>query len=289
MSGRRVQGALVSFSHTFLATASLTFLVSGAMLSCSLHPCPSKCHQLYDHSKMKCEFVIQSICPAGHPRSYRCHEQQPFTCSKCERDKRLAEIKKQKALDLQRKRDAEQLEHAKRLEELDEEIEALRQARQDAQQSQDRQNMIRQKERDLETARARTAQVASPLAVSNAQVTPTIASKPTALRPETTSSDGETAPIPDEIPKNPPETLALSPSHDEWQRQKMMEGANNEHIDALMDMTGLEMVKEQVLAIKNKIDVTNRQGTSVKDERFHVVLLGNPGTGNDQKSLSPVS
>ncbi|KAF8523225.1 P-loop containing nucleoside triphosphate hydrolase protein [Gautieria morchelliformis] len=251
----------------------------GTMLSCGLHPCPSKCHQLYDHSKMKCEFVIDSSCPAGHRKSYRCHEQPDFTCTKCERDKKQAEIKKQKALDRQRKRDAEQLEHAKKLAELDEEIEALRQANQDAQQSQARQNIIRQKERDLEAARTRKAQVASPSAPSNAKATPTIHGNSTASRPETTPSDRETAPIPDEIPRASPMALVSSPSHDEWQRQKMVDGADNEHIDALMEMTGLEMVKEQVLAIKDKIDVSNRQDTSVKDERFHVVLLGNPGTG----------
>lgn len=58
-----------------------------------------------------------------------------------------------------------------------------------------------------------------------------------------------------------------------------MEGAHNEAIDAIMEMTGLEAVKEQVLKIKVKIDTTKRQGTSLKDERFNIVLLGNPGTG----------
>lgn len=58
-----------------------------------------------------------------------------------------------------------------------------------------------------------------------------------------------------------------------------MEGASNAHIDAIMEMTGLEEVKAQVLRIKAKIDVSQRQGTSVTDERFNVVLQGNPGTG----------
>ena len=58
-----------------------------------------------------------------------------------------------------------------------------------------------------------------------------------------------------------------------------MDGADNLHIDAIMEMTGLEEVKAQVLRIKSKIDVSKRQGTSVTDERFNVVLQGNPGTG----------
>ena len=58
-----------------------------------------------------------------------------------------------------------------------------------------------------------------------------------------------------------------------------MEGADNANIDAIMSMTGLEEVKAQVLKIKAKIDVSKRQGTSESDERFNVVLQGNPGTG----------
>jgi hypothetical protein len=46
-----------------------------------------------------------------------------------------------------------------------------------------------------------------------------------------------------------------------------------------MDMIGLEDVKSKVLKIKAKIDTVIRQGTDVKDERFGVTLLGNPGTG----------
>ncbi|EKM48078.1 uncharacterized protein PHACADRAFT_109430, partial [Phanerochaete carnosa HHB-10118-sp] len=73
--------------------------------------------------------------------------------------------------------------------------------------------------------------------------------------------------------------LPLSKAEREWQRQKNTEGAHNPAIDAIMEMTGLEEVKAQVLRIKAKIDTTQRQGASLKDERFNVVLRGNPGTG----------
>ena len=55
-----------------------------------------------------------------------------------------------------------------------------------------------------------------------------------------------------------------------------------------MDMVGLEGVKSQVLGIKAKIDVSLRQGTDVKDERFNVSLLGNPGTGKALESLGSI-
>ncbi len=44
-------------------------------------------------------------------------------------------------------------------------------------------------------------------------------------------------------------------------------------------MTGLEEVKAQVLKIKARADTALRQNTNVKDERYGIVLLGNPGTG----------
>jgi DNA replication protein DnaC len=57
-----------------------------------------------------------------------------------------------------------------------------------------------------------------------------------------------------------------------------MNGAVNPAIDALMEMTGLEKVKEQVLAIKDVVDTANRQGVALKN-RYNLALLGNPGTG----------
>jgi tRNA U34 5-carboxymethylaminomethyl modifying GTPase MnmE/TrmE len=57
-----------------------------------------------------------------------------------------------------------------------------------------------------------------------------------------------------------------------------MNGAVNPAIDALMEMTGLEKVKEQVLAIKDVVDTANRQGVALKN-RYNLALLGNPETG----------
>lgn len=74
-------------------------------------------------------------------------------------------------------------------------------------------------------------------------------------------------------------THQISPSEEEWQRQKAMENASNEAIDAIMQMTGLEDVKSQILRIKTKIDTTTRQYSDIKDERFNIAFLGNPGTG----------
>ena len=78
----------------------------------------------------------------------------------------------------------------------------------------------------------------------------------------------------DRFPPLPPSESKL-----DWQRQKDLEGARSDAIDSLMEMIGLETVKAKVLAIKAKIDVAVRQGTSLKNERLNIAMLGNPGTG----------
>lgn len=77
----------------------------------------------------------------------------------------------------------------------------------------------------------------------------------------------------------------LSPSEMEWKRQKDT-GEDNDEIDEIMGLTGLEDVKAKVLRIKAKADVSKRQGTSLSGERFNIVLLGNPGTGQWLRKLN---
>lgn len=74
-------------------------------------------------------------------------------------------------------------------------------------------------------------------------------------------------------------THRVSEAQSDRQRRKDIDGVDNPHIDAIMEMIGLEPVKQQVLKIMDKVDVTVRQGTSLAKERFNIVLLGNPGTG----------
>lgn len=91
------------------------------------------------------------------------------------------------------------------------------------------------------------------------------------------------SPSPSPGPAPPAAHTAAPPLHSEasaeWKRQKENEGAQNDAIDAIMEMSGLEKVKDQILRIKAKVEVAARQGTSLKNERFSVSMLGNPGTG----------
>ena len=70
-----------------------------------------------------------------------------------------------------------------------------------------------------------------------------------------------------------------SAAHQDWLYQKLVKGEQNSAIDGIMELTGLEDVKAQVLRIKAHIDLMKRQGVPANKERLNLVLLGNPGTG----------
>ena len=239
---------------------------------------------------MACEHILDRKCPKGHIQTWKCHESPPSICSKCERAAKVEEQKKAKAAALQKKRDAEDLAHAQRLADIDEKIAAEAQAHRDRQLALDRIRAIEQKQKDLESAISRTSQaVATPGPLSTAGVSDEepSPSPPTSSKP----SSGRTQPVPNPLQTTPkakkspisvstqPNVPSLSESQKNWRRRKEIDGANNDAIDSIMDMIGLEEVKAQVLRIYERIEVTKRQGTSLKDERFNIVLLGNPGTG----------
>ncbi|KAL6302615.1 P-loop containing nucleoside triphosphate hydrolase protein [Sparassis latifolia] len=268
----------------------------GTLLNCNIHNCPSKCHQLYDHSKMRCESIMKDTCSKGHPLSWTCHEGRPPACKKCERETKLAEEKQRQAFALQRKREEDDRAHAAELKKLDEEIAQERQKLRDEQLAQERANVIQQKQKDVEEARSMSSRVVSSIQTVSATLSLGSGSSPHAVGPIAATTAAPAA-----VPRSPTthskvkasaeskppasksqptqQTPSPSESEQEWERQKTMEGASNESIDAIMHMTGLEEVKAQVLRIKDKIEITQRQNTSLKSERFNIVLLGNPGTG----------
>jgi hypothetical protein len=98
-------------------------------------------------------------------------------------------------------------------------------------------------------------------------------------RDATTNSTLDTKPLPLENQAKDDLSPGTSSAKDEWEHQKKFEGARNEALDSLMNMIGLEDVKNKFLSIKSKVDTAIRQNVDMKDERFGAALLGNPGTG----------
>ncbi|KAH0582673.1 hypothetical protein H2248_010593 [Termitomyces sp. 'cryptogamus'] len=283
------------------------------MLKCGQHSCQSKCHQLSDHSKMPCQYVMSAHCPKGHLQTWKCHGNGPSTCAKCEREAKAAEMKRQKDYEEQQKREADQVAHTRRLAELDEAIAQEEQRIHESRATKERVNAIQQKEKDLKAIKSRadnlsfSANLSAPLHRSYSlhlcqeclgpgpqvivkqnhhmvcrsyfyMLKVVVVSYLNSIAADSSKTKAASKvtlpPVGSGLKSIPPSLSEL-----EWQRQKDVEGASGPEIDSIMAMTGLERVKEQVLTIKAVIETRKRQGASFKRERFNSVLLGNPGTG----------
>ncbi|EFI27390.1 CbxX/CfqX family protein [Coprinopsis cinerea okayama7 len=277
-----------------------------AMLNCNIHKCPSKCHHLSDHSKIKCDMMVPLQCPRGHKLARKCFDTLVPDCKSC---KRLDAVLLKKAQDDLKEKERREQEEAKHLEEIakiDAEIQREKEKRRRQKELEDQENARRQKLADLAALRATsdassvpTGSAFNPMdepekkdpgssSVNNTSIFGRIAnlassvvspiSTPTSPPPQAQAKSTTTA-APAGGSKDAFKKKNLSPSEAEWDRQKRLEGAINPHIDKIVAMVGLEAVKRQVLAIKAKIDTCERQGTSLSKERFNIVFLGNPGTG----------
>lgn len=234
-------------------------------------------------------------------------------CPSCEKERKRVE--KQKINDIKRKEKQEhdKVEHELKMADLDKRIQDERQKIRDVQLEAERDQARLQKENDLRDVRDMVAKARQQLkqnvitnASNGSNLSPpppglqspaynsppqnSVSTAPTASHPVQQSASASTGNQSQSQPAQAPPTtnssslpdewkLKPSQSDTEWKRQKGLEGARNDAIDAIMKMTGLESVKEQLLRIKSKIDTAQRQNASVKGERFNVVFMGNPGTG----------
>ncbi|KAF2220946.1 AAA domain-containing protein [Elsinoe ampelina] len=261
----------------------------GTMLSCGIHECPQKCHQLYDHSKIRCEAVVLDVCPDRHRLSWQCSDGRPTTCPTCEKKRKVAEDRQRKEHDRRTRSAAAQQVHDAKIAQLNAEIEAERQKLQFSDLEEQRRLAIAQKVQYLKKVRALDA--ASQKSLIGNQSEPKHPQNEV-NDDENSSSDDTQAdggasvsrvPAPkhthpgferDTIPALPP-----SQAQTLWNRMKHDDGASNVAIDKLMTMTGLESVKSQFLNVFQKIEIAKRQGVDLKDERLGTAFLGNPGTG----------
>ena len=247
---------------------------------------------------MLCEEVMTSNCANGHALTWKCHETQPLTCRICERDAKRAAEKAQKDFELQKKRDLEQQMHDEKMAKIREKLDAQIQAQKDLQLAKEREAALKQQEQDVKDAEERFRQkaeaekkrkeeekkreeeekkrAAEQTAASSSSIAAAVKSVVNTL---TGASSNQPSPDKTSAKDNAGKKKRKSEAQADWQRRKDTDGVANPHIDAIMEMIGLEPVKQQVLKIMDKVDVNVRQGTSLSKERFNVVLLGNPGTG----------
>ena len=249
---------------------------SGAHLNCGIHLCPQRCHQLYDHSKMDCQTIVESVCPRAHRLTRPCF-QAKSTCRNCEAEDEEKERIKKRDHRLDMERESRLKEYMQRLQEFQDEIAHERRILRDRAEQNDQEISLKQCRQDLENLRRR------PGGPQNVQALP----KPNLIiidPSSTTDSDRDSA-RQDRLEETTSEELKGSSGWEqspgeEWRNQKKYEDAHNEALDSLMMMIGLENVKSAFLSIKSRIDTAVRQGVGLQNDRFGATLLGNPGTGS---------
>ncbi|KAK8202413.1 P-loop containing nucleoside triphosphate hydrolase protein [Phyllosticta capitalensis] len=287
----------------------------GTMLQCGVHECPQRCHQLSDHTKMECNKMMSDICVRKHKLTWRCHNGRPASCKQCDFEIQEKERKVQRDLELDLKRQQRQRDYARRLANLQDEIVHEQRLQRDQKEEFERQKVLRQLDRDLKGLKKNGGQRSTKLESADPTAAPgqrpasppAVPNLPTNSAANPPSADNQIS-GPSPQPDSPPSHPAAGPQSDsvkrrdsqqdsdqglgkgewkltpsaakaDWDHLKQFEGASNEALDELMDMIGLENLKEEFLAIKTKIDTAVRQGVEMNKERFGTALLGNPGTG----------
>ncbi|KAG0159823.1 hypothetical protein PDIDSM_7350 [Penicillium digitatum] len=248
----------------------------GVKLSCGAHECPSKCHQLADHSKMKCTKIVKWNCSRGHSLSLSC-SQVKRSCHFCIQEDQVKERKRKRDLELENERQRKQNEYAQQLAEAQEEASHLRRVRRDEFDDAERARVLEQHRQEIEDLKNPLRSACPPRKLGSG----TIASKQSIVTEETPDSTGTITRRPSVQPTSrqvmpPPKTSAAKK---DWGYQKQFKNAQSPEIDKLIDLIGLESVKAKFLSIKAKVDVAIRQNIDLSRDRFGSVLLGNPGTG----------
>ncbi|KIJ16089.1 hypothetical protein PAXINDRAFT_132700, partial [Paxillus involutus ATCC 200175] len=266
----------------------------GLLLNCKIHNCSKRCHpsrlgpgQPDVHTTMLCHHSFNEQCPANiHKLVWKCHQARPLECKACKNEALRLEKQAKRDLEAQEQRDAAQRQHELDMSELEARLQSEREALADIRAAKDREDEKRQKMKEIEDAKKKAKGAAkqgsgaapqTPASGSNANPsTQSTQSTPSGQsQPQSSSRSNTPSPQSSSVPR----PSVPSPARDKWEHQKLVDGVQNDAIDKIMDLTGLEEVKEQILRIKAKIDMMKRQGVPLDKERLNLVLLGNPGTG----------
>lgn len=223
---------------------------------------------------MACHQKIDDKCSNGHVQVWQCRMGRPPPCRQCEIKRKAKDKEAQGDLGRQQKEACQREEHAAKMAKVDEEIRSAREKAIDERRSTEMSKALEQKEKDIENAKHLAAKSWAAKASESAKQRPAATSKKSEMEVNYVQPAAVCSADFISLSK-----VAISPSEVEWGRQKRVENTSNDAVDFLMKMTGLEDVKAQFLRIKARIDLALRQNTDMKEERFGMVLLGNPGTG----------
>ena len=87
---------LISYCAPMLTDGKNPRLCSNVTMSCGIHTCLRKCHNLQDHDDLTCLVRVQTELPCGHKANHRCHKSQAPSegCVACELVQRKAGVGK---------------------------------------------------------------------------------------------------------------------------------------------------------------------------------------------------
>ena len=278
----------------------------GVLLNCKIHNCPQKCHQIWDHSKMRCEKTVTAQCPNGHIIWFQCFTQGPGPCKVCQSADKRAENKRLSEYHRYSQEAERQVHHEDKMAKLDAQIDIEKRRRESLKVEADRARAYEQRQADLTNMRSTKSlghtsgahfPVSQPpmhdVSKENSshqpqrvekKVPPTVASRSTQSHSNSSGNDHVDASIHgDSSSKHAQHSSQLilpqsKPALD-WNYMKKVESVENKYMDELMLMTGLEEVKQHFLTILQKLQTVQRQGLDLKQERLGGVFQGNPGTG----------
>lgn len=252
-----VQSLGENFFNLYLFVRFWTDIVSGATLSCGKHACEHRCHLVMDHSRAPCRKEVQQICERGHQSNVMCSAKEAG-CKTCAREDEEVRRRAAQNLQLERLRLERQVAYAQALQKIEVEIDHIecREAYEGEEAAQKAQLAEKQaKLEDLKAARKRR------------EAATKLRDQERSTQHRSKSDSAKVAP------------KSGSQARTEWELLKQQGDFTNRALDELMDMIGLESVKEEFLSIKSNIDVKIRQGVSLAEERLGCCLLGNPGSG----------
>jgi replication-associated recombination protein RarA len=183
-------------------------------------------------------------------------------CKSCAREDEENRRRIARDLELERERHERQRKYAQSLQELDDEIDHQRRLMKYSAEEQEEAQALKQKTEQLQSLKRASARLAE---VKKREL-----------------QNKATSPAPKKQKPNEKESQStwsgLTGAKAEWESAKA-NGAANAALDKLMDLIGLESIKDEFLSIQASIDAKIRQGVSLSEERFSCSLLGNPGTG----------
>ncbi|KAH8917273.1 P-loop containing nucleoside triphosphate hydrolase protein [Atractiella rhizophila] len=219
----------------------------GESLSCGQHTCPQKCHRPRDHGPMPCQVTISLKCNRGHDLTRTCSDMSVKPCKRCYAEDKKKEREAEEERDRQQRLEDARVAHDEAMAQLNKDEDKLERDRQERAELERMKKQEEFRKRELEMKKCFEAAAAK------------TKSKTAAAKQKTKES--------------------LSPTAQEWERQKVEDGAENPAIDSIMSMTGLEEVKRQCLSLKAKVETSIRQGIDLSEERLNIAFLGSPGTG----------